>query len=52
MLLHRTGGQVATGAAEPLEAAYIPMLLTSTGMGVFLATDDPPDWVLVGYPSR
>lgn len=43
---------VATGAAEPLEAAYIPMLLTSTGMGVFLATDDPPDWVLVGYPSR
>lgn len=43
----------ATGQAQPLAAGYLPQLLTSTGMGVFLATDAQRGaWVLAGYPGR
>lgn len=42
---------VATGIAEAQGPWYPPLLLTTTGMGVFLAPDAPGGQVLAGYPT-
>lgn len=42
---------VATGIAEAQGPWYPPLLLTSTGMGAFLASDAPGGQVLAGYPT-